>query len=68
MFWGRKSFAMIIGPTLNVIESIAATLILMLAMILAAKIWGWIKMKFPKYAGKVAWGIVGLLFLKFLLG
>jgi hypothetical protein len=67
MFWGGKSFAMIIGPTLNVIESITATLILMLAMIIAAKIWGRIKMKFPKYAGNVAWGIVGLLFLKFLL-
>lgn len=68
MFWGRKSFAMIIGPTLNVIESIAATLILMLAMIIAAKIWGWTKMKYPKYAGKVAWGVVGILFIKFLIG
>ena len=68
MFWGRKSFAMIIGPTLNVIESIAATLILMLAMIITAKVWGWTKIKSPKYAGKVAWGIVGLLFIKFLLG
>jgi len=67
MFWGRKSIAMIIGPTLNVVESIAATLILMLAMILAAKFWGWTKMKSPKYAGKVAWGVVGVLFIKFLV-
>jgi hypothetical protein len=68
MFWGRKSFASLIGPTLNLIESIAATLILMIAMILVAKVWGWTKMKSPNYAGKVAWGIVGLLFIKFLMG
>jgi len=67
MFWGRKSFASLIGPTLNLFESLAATLILMLVIILVAKIWGWTKMKFPKFAGKVAWAIVGLLFIKFLL-
>ncbi|MCW8813977.1 MAG: DUF1624 domain-containing protein [Ignavibacteriaceae bacterium] len=67
MFWGRKSFAILIGPTLNLIESITATLILMIAMILVAKVWGWTKMKSPKYAGKVAWGVVGVLFIIFLL-
>ena len=67
MIWGRKSLANLIGPTLNVLESIAATLVLMTLMILAAKVWGWTKMKFPKYAGKVAWGVVGLLFVIFLL-
>ena len=67
MFWVRKSLAMIIGPTLTVLESIAATLILMIAMILAAKLWGWTMMKFPKYATKVAWGVVGVLFIIFLL-
>jgi uncharacterized membrane protein len=66
IFWGRKSFATLIGPTLNVIESVAATLILMIAMIIVAKIWGWTKMKFPKYATKVAWGVVGVLVIKFL--
>ncbi len=65
--WGKKSLANIIGPTLNVLESIAVTLILMTLMIFAAKIWGWTKMKFPKYAGKAAWGVVGLLFIIFLL-
>jgi len=64
--WGRKSFASLIGPTLNLVESIAATLILMITMILVAKLWGWIKMKFPKYATKVAWGVVGVLFVIFL--
>ena len=67
MFLGGQSFAILIGPTLNLVESIAATLILMVAMVLVAKVWGWTKMKFPKYAGKVAWGVVGLLFIIFLL-
>ncbi len=64
---GKQSLANIIGQTLNVWESIAATLILMTLMILAAKIWGWTKMKFPKYAGKIAWGVVVVLFIIFLL-
>ena len=67
MIWGKKSLANIIGQNLNVWESIAATLVLMTLMILAAKIWGWTKMKFPKYAGKAAWGVVGVLFIIFLL-
>jgi len=67
MFWAGQSFAFLIGPTLNLIESIVTTIILMIAMILIAKIWGQTKMKFPKYAGKVAWGVVGVLFIIFLL-
>ena len=67
VIWGRKSFASLIGPTLTLVESIAATLILMIAMVLVAKAWGWTKVKFPKYATKVAWGIVGVLFIIFLL-
>jgi hypothetical protein len=41
--------------------------VLMVLMILAAKFWGWTKSKFPVYATKVAWGIVGVLFIIFLL-
>jgi uncharacterized membrane protein len=67
MFLGGKSFASLIGPTLNLVESIAATLILMIVMVLVAKVWGWTKMKSPKYAGKVAWGVVGVLFIIFLM-
>ena len=67
VIWGRKSFASLIGPTLTLVESTAATLILMIAMVLVAKAWGWTKVKFPKYATKVAWGIVGVLFIIFLL-
>lgn len=65
--WGRKSFASLIGPSLNVVECIAATLLLMILMVLTAKLWGWLKTKFPKYATKVAWGVVGVLFVIFLL-
>ena len=67
VIWGRKSFATLIGPTLNLVESIVATLVLMVLMVLVAKLWGWTKMKFPKYATKVAWGIVGILFVIFLI-
>jgi len=65
--FGKQNIANYIGPTLNVLESIAATLLLMVLMILAAKVWGWIKMKYPKYATKVAWGVVGVLFIIFLI-
>lgn len=64
---GKQSLANIIGQTLNVWESIAATLVLMVLMILAAKAWGWTKMKYPNYASKAAWGVVGVLFIIFLL-
>ena len=65
--WGKKNLVDIIGPTLNVWESIIATLILMALMVLVAKMWGWTKMKFPNYAGKAAWGVVGVLIIIFLL-
>ena len=67
MIWKNKSLAIIIGPTLNVWESIAVTFVLIILMILSAKIWGWTKMKFPNYAGKFAWGVVGILFVIFLI-
>ena len=49
-FWGGKSLAGIIGMTHSVLEASIATIILIVAMIIAAKIWGWIKKKYPKYA------------------
>lgn len=67
VIFGGKSFATLIGPTLNVVETIVITLVLMVLMIIAAKIWGWTKIKFPKSATKVAWGVVGVLFIIFLL-
>jgi uncharacterized membrane protein len=67
MIWKNKSLAIIIGQTLNVWESAAVTLVLMFLMVLAAKFWGWTKKKYPNYATKVAWEIVGVLFMIFLL-
>jgi uncharacterized membrane protein len=65
--WEGNSLENIIGQTLNVLECITVTFVLMVLMILAAKFWGWTKSKFPVYATKVAWGIVGVLFIIFLL-
>jgi len=67
MIWNNKSLAIIIGQTLNVWESAAATLVLMFLMVLVAKLWGLTKKKYPNYATKVAWGIAGVLFMIFLL-
>jgi len=64
--WAGKSLEIIIGPTLIVYECGVATLVLMILMVLVAKVWGWTKMKFPKYAGKIAWGVVAILFIIFL--
>jgi uncharacterized membrane protein len=49
-FWGGKSLAGIIGMTHSVFDASIATIILIVAMIFAAKIWEWIKKKYPKYA------------------
>jgi hypothetical protein len=65
--WKNNSLASLIGSTLNVWESIAVTLVLMVLMVLVAKLWSWTKIKFPNYATKVAWGLVGVLFVIFML-
>jgi uncharacterized membrane protein len=62
-----KSLANSFGSRLNVTESIGVTIVLMVLMVLAAKLWSWTKMKFPNYATKVAWGVVGVLFVIFLV-
>jgi len=67
MIWEGNSLENIIGQTLNVLECIVVTLVLMVLMILAAKVWGWTKRKYPIYATKVAWGVVGVLFILFML-
>jgi uncharacterized membrane protein len=67
VIWKNNSLASLIGSTLNVWESIGVTLVLMMLMVLVARLWSWTKMKFPKYATKVAWGVVGVLFIFFLL-
>ena len=49
-FWGGKSLADNFGKTMSAIEAIGATILLIILMIVAAKIWGWVKKKYPNYA------------------
>ena len=49
-FWGRKSLALIIGNSLTVLEASLVTIVLIVLMIIAAKLWGWVKNKYPNYA------------------
>ena len=67
VIWKNRNFAEFLGPTLNVWESIVATVLLMVLMILVAILWSRTKIKFPNYATKVAWGVVGVLFVIFLM-
>ena len=67
MIWKNKNFAEILGPTLNVWESIVVTVLLMVLMVLVAILWSRTKIKFPNYAAKVAWGVVGILFVIFIM-
>lgn len=65
--FGGKSLANTFGPNLNLVECIGVTIALMVLMILVAKLWSRTKMNFPKYATKIAWGVVGVLFVIFLI-
>jgi hypothetical protein len=49
-FWGGKSFADNIGKTMGLFEAIGASVLLIILMIVAAKLWGWLKKSYPKYA------------------
>ena len=64
-FWRGKSLASRIGMTMNVIEATGATIMLIALMILAAKLWGWVKKKYPMYFPifvKVAAAVMVILF------
>ncbi len=64
-FWDGKSLAERIGMTLTTFEAIGVTIILIFIMILAAKIWGWVKKKNPKYASIGVKVFVGVLLIVF---
>lgn len=67
-FWGGKSLAGIIGMTMNAFEAIGATILLIILMIVASKIWGWMKKKYPNYASmfvKVAVIVLVIVFVIF---
>lgn len=67
VFWSGKSLASKIGMTMNVIEAIGATILLIIVMILAAKLWGWAKKKNPKYSSLFVKVAVTVLLIKFFL-
>lgn len=50
MFWDGKSLAIELGMTLNLIEAIGSTIILIILMIIAARFWGWAKKKYPEHS------------------
>lgn len=49
-FWKGKGLASAVGMTMSVVEAIGATILLISLMILVAKLWGWVKKKYPRYA------------------
>ena len=66
VFWSGKSLASKIGMTMNVVEAIGATILLITIMILAAKLWGWAKKRYPKYSSAaVRISILALLIIFF---
>ncbi len=67
VFWGGKSLASIIGMTMNVIEAIGATIILIALMILAAKLWGLAKKKYPKHTSLFIKAAVTVLLVNFII-
>jgi uncharacterized membrane protein len=66
-FWGGKSFADNFGKTMNAIEAIGAAIFLIVLMILAAKFWGWVKKKYPKYASIFVIAVVIVLVIVFFI-
>lgn len=64
-FWGGKSLAGKIGMTMNVLETIGATILLIVLMILAAKLWGWLKKNYSKHSSIALRVIVVLLLILF---
>jgi uncharacterized membrane protein len=66
-FWGGKSFADNIGKTMGLFEAIGASVLLIILMIVAAKLWGWLKKSYPKYAPIGVKIFLVVLFLVFII-
>ena len=66
-FWSGKSLASRIGMTMNVIEAIGTTILLIALMILAAKLWGWAKKKYPKHSSLFVKAAVTVLLVVFFI-
>jgi uncharacterized membrane protein len=66
-FWGRKSFANMIGNNMNALETTGAAIFLIYLMILAAKLWNWTKIKYPKFASVGVRVFVAVLIITFIV-
>ncbi len=47
IIWNDKNIIELFGSNLNLLECVIITLVLVLLMILVAKVWGYLKMKYP---------------------
>ena len=65
--WGGKSLEELVSDTFNVLECSAATLLLIVLMIIVAKLWGSFKKKYQIYTKPVTEGIITLAVIIFLL-
>ncbi len=65
--WNGKSLAEIISNTFSVLQCIAATLLLIVLMVIVAKMWGMFKKKYSAYTRPVAAGIITLTIIVFML-
>jgi fucose 4-O-acetylase-like acetyltransferase len=68
VFWSGKSLADKIGMTMNIVEAMGATILLIALMILTAKLWGWLKKNYSKLSSIALRGIVILLLILFFTG
>lgn len=67
VFWNGKSLASKIGMTMNTAEAIGATILLITIIILAAKLWGWAKKKYPKHSSLFVKAAVTVLLVVFFI-
>jgi uncharacterized membrane protein len=68
VFWSGKSLADKIGMTMNIIEAMGATILLIALMILTAKLWGWLKKNYSKLSSIALRVIVILILILFFTG
>ncbi len=66
-FWGGKSFADNIGKTMSVFEVTGSAIVLIILMIVVAKLWGWLKKKYPKHIQKGVPILAAVLIIAFII-
>jgi uncharacterized membrane protein len=66
-FWGGKSFADMIRNNMTALGATGAAIFLISLMILAAKLWGWAKIKYPKFASVGVRVFVAVLIITFIV-